>query len=78
MLKLSTLENVICDTIHSREEIKANIERLLSQPHTSYYTHQISEAKQSLTQTQSYLQSQRKAFQAGTLLSSAPFTNRTV
>ena len=67
MLKLSTLEDVIRDTIHSRQEIKSNIERLISQPHTSHYAQQISESKQSLAQTQSCFQSQRKALQAGTL-----------
>lgn len=65
MLKLTTLEDVIRDTIYSRQEIKSNIERLLSQPHTSQYTSQISESKQSLIQTEFHLQSQRKALQAG-------------
>ena len=65
MLKLVTLEDVIRDTIHSREEIKSNIERLLSLPNTTSYTRQISESKQSLTHLQSALQSERKRLQLG-------------
>ena len=65
MLKLATLEDVIRDTIHSREEIKSNIERLLSLPNSTTYTRQISESKQSLTHLQSTLQSERKRLQLG-------------
>ena len=66
MLKLITLEDVIRDTIHSREEIKSNIlERLLSLPNPTSYTRQISESNQSLAHLQSALQSERKRLQLG-------------
>lgn len=65
ILKLLTLEDVIRDTAHSRDEIKANIERLLSLSNASLYSCRISETKQSLTQTQTALQSERKRLQAG-------------
>jgi hypothetical protein len=68
MLKLVTLEDVIRDTIHSREEIKLNIERLLSLPNSTQYSRQISESKQSLTQTQLALQTERKRLQIGASL----------
>jgi hypothetical protein len=76
ILKLVTLEDVIRDTIHSREEIKANIERLLSLPNASQYSRRISESKQSLTQNQEALQSERKRLQAGSspLFSACPYT----
>jgi len=68
MLKLVTLEDVIRDTIYSREEIKRNIERLLSLPNSTQYSRQISESKQSSTQTQLALQSERKRLQIGASL----------
>src|SRR5947207_11380195 len=75
MLKLATLEDVIRDTIHSREEIKSNIERLLCLPNTTAYTHHISESKQSLTHLQSALQSERKRLQLGNIPQHLPFTD---
>src|SRR5579859_4112094 len=66
MLKLRTLEDVVHDTIQSREEIKLHIERLLQQPTQSQYTRQISEAKESLSRTQLAFQSERKHLQNGT------------
>lgn len=65
MLKLNTLEDVIRDTIRSREEIKANIDNLLALPSSTKYASQISESKECLKQTQAALQSQRKSIQAG-------------
>jgi len=67
-----TLEEVTRDTINSREEIKSNIERLLSQPTATEYTRRISEASHSLQQTHSKIQIQRKLLQTG---SSLPFSN---
>ena len=66
MLKLVTLEDVIRDTISSREEIKGNISRLLSQPNAQHYSRLISEQRQSLTQTHLALSSERKRLQSGT------------
>ena len=66
MLKLVTLEDVIRDTISSREEIKGNISRLLSQPNAQHYSHLISEQRQSLTQTHLILSTERKRLQSGT------------
>src|SRR5277367_6457978 len=65
MLKLVTLEDVIRDTSSSREEIKGNISRLLSQPNSQHYSRFISEQRQSLTQTQLALSSERKRLQSG-------------
>jgi hypothetical protein len=67
MLKLMTLEDVIRDTLQSRTEIKSNIERLLSLPNTTEYTRKISEANETISQTQSTLQSERKHLQTGTI-----------
>jgi hypothetical protein len=63
-----TLEEVNRDSIHSREDIKASIERHLARPNAARYTAQISEAKQSLTQVQTSLQTQRKRIQIGITL----------
>lgn len=68
MLKLNTLEDVIRDTIRSREEIKANIDNLLALPSPTKYASQVSESKESLKQTQAALQSQRRSIQAGPYL----------
>jgi hypothetical protein len=65
MLKLTTLEDVIRDTIQSREEIKSNIERLFSQDNTTEYSRKLSVANESLKHTQSALQSERKTLQTG-------------
>jgi hypothetical protein len=65
MLKLTTLEDVIRDTIQSREEIKSNIDRLLSQDNTTEYARKLSAANESLKLTQTALQSERKALQTG-------------
>jgi hypothetical protein len=65
MLKLVTLEDVIQDTLHSREGIKQSIERLLSLPNSIQYSRQISQSKQSLTQTQLALEFERKSLQLG-------------
>lgn len=66
-----TLEDVIRDSVHSREDIKASIERHLARPNAAQYAAHISEAKQYLTQIQTSLQAQHKRLQTGTLFISS-------
>ena len=65
LLKLVTLEDVLRDTVHSREEIKQNIDRLIT-THTSPKRHKtaLSESRQRLLSVQTALLSERKALLA--------------